>query len=130
MSVPFSRKRAERQRDIRNIFGIFVNNNMTGGIFLLICSAIALVAANYEPLKGFHDIWNINADLAIGSFKIEMSLHHWVNDALMALFFFVVGLEIKREMVVGKLSSFKKSIPSHICSCRRNALSGSYLYNF
>jgi len=109
MSLPFSRKRAERQKDIRNIFGILVNNNMTGGIFLLICSAVALLAANYEPLKAFHDIWDINADLAIGSFKIEMSLHHWVNDALMAIFFFVVGLEIKREMVVGKLSSFKKA---------------------
>jgi len=109
MSNTFSRKKAVRQREILNIFGIFVNNNMAGGVFLLLCSAFALLAANLDSLKGFHDIWNINADIAIGKFKLEMSLHHWVNDALMVVFFFVVGLEIKREMMVGKLSSFKKA---------------------
>ena len=75
----------------------------------MLCSAFALIAANFDSFKGFHEIWKINADFAIGSFKLEMSLHHWVNDALMAIFFFVVGLEIKREMVVGKLSTFRKA---------------------
>jgi NhaA family Na+:H+ antiporter len=86
-----------------------MQSNLTGGAALLLFTAFALLAANIDSLKGFHDIWNTNADFAVGSFKLEMSLHHWVNDGLMAVFFFVVGLEIKREMIVGKLASFKQA---------------------
>ncbi len=107
MGTTFSRHKASRQRGIINFFGIFLQSNLTGGAALLIFTLFALLAANIDSLKGFHDIWDTNADFAVGSFKLEMSLHHWVNDGLMALFFFVVGLEIKREMIVGKLSSFR-----------------------
>ncbi len=109
MSSTLSRQSATRRREIINIFGIFVHNNATGGLFLVLCTIFALMAANLDELSLFNDIWSINADFAIGGFKIEMSLLHWVNDALMAIFFFVVGLEIKREMAVGELSSLKQA---------------------
>lgn len=109
MAFTFSRQRASRRKDILNVFGIFVNNNYAGGVILVLSSVFAMIAANTDLFASFHDIWQINADFAIGSFKLEMSLLHWVNDALMAIFFFVVGLEIKREMMVGELSSFKQA---------------------
>ena len=109
MAFTFSRQRASRRKDILNVFGIFVNNNYAGGVILVLSSVFAMIAANTDLFASFHDIWHINADFAIGSFKLEMSLLHWVNDALMAIFFFVVGLEIKREMMVGELSSFKQA---------------------
>lgn len=109
MAFTFSRQRASRRKDILNVFGIFVNNNYAGGVILVLSSVFAMIAANTDLFASFNDIWHINADFAIGSFKLEMSLLHWVNDALMAIFFFVVGLEIKREMMVGELSSFKKA---------------------
>ncbi len=109
MSSHFYRKQVERRKEIRNVFGIFVNNNFAGGVILLLSSIFALIAANFDFLKGFHDFWDIKSSFTFGNFKLEMSLLYWVNDALMAIFFFVVGLEIKREMVVGQLSSFKRA---------------------
>lgn len=109
MAFTFSRQRISRRKEIFNVFGIFVNNNYAGGLILVLCSVFAMVAANTDIFQSFNNIWHINADFAIGSFKLEMSLLHWVNDALMAIFFFVVGLEIKREMVVGELSSLKQA---------------------
>lgn len=98
-----------KRKDIFNVFGIFVNNNYVGGIILVLCSVFAMAAANTGLSESYHSFWHINADFAFGTFKIEMSLLHWVNDALMVIFFFVVGLEIKREMMVGELSTFKQA---------------------
>jgi NhaA family Na+:H+ antiporter len=55
----------------------------------------------------YFDIWNYELALGIGSFRVSESLLHWVNDGLMAIFFFVVGLEIKREVMAGELSTIK-----------------------
>ncbi|NCB18754.1 MAG: sodium:proton antiporter, partial [Bacteroidia bacterium] len=109
METVFSRQRALRRRGIQNVFNILVNNSSIGGVLLILVTLFALIAANTPALSGVANIWDLKADLAIGNFKIEMTLLHWVNDALMAVFFFVVGLEIKREMVVGELSSLKKA---------------------
>ena len=73
----------------------------------MICAVIALLAANVPQLAPLHELWNTNMGITIGNFSLNMSLGHWINDALMAMFFFVVGLEIKREMLVGELSSLK-----------------------
>ncbi len=93
----------------RNFFNSFLHNESVGGIILVICAVIALMCANIPQLGFVRDLWHTDMGFAIGSFKLEMSLEMWINDFLMAIFFFVVGLEIKREMMVGELSSFKQA---------------------
>ncbi len=93
--------------EARNFFNRFLHNESIGGILLLICAVISLVCANVPELNFLHDIWKQDAGISIGSFSLNMKIEHWINDGLMAIFFFVVGLEIKREMLVGELSSFK-----------------------
>ena len=93
--------------EARNFFNRFLHNESIGGILLLICAIISLVCANVPELNFLHDIWKQDAGISIGSFSLNMKIEHWIIDGLMAIFFFVVGLEIKREMLVGELSSFK-----------------------
>jgi NhaA family Na+:H+ antiporter len=93
----------------RGMLHSFLESQTSGGLVLLICTIIALLVANVPALQHIQDLWHVKAGVSIGNFKIEMSVEHWINDALMAIFFFVVGLEIKREMLVGELSSVKKA---------------------
>lgn len=109
MNPVFPRKKVIRRKGLQSSFNALVSSNSFGGIFLMAVTIFTLVAANVDSMSGILEIWKIKANLAIGNFIFEMTLLHWVNDALMAVFFFVVGLEIKREMVVGELSSFKKA---------------------
>ncbi len=87
-----------------------VNNSSTGGVLLLICTVIAVALASFPETRGFDAFWDNELGFAFSDKTLTMSLRSWVNNALMAIFFFSVGLEIKREMLVGQLSSFKKSI--------------------
>ncbi|MEO7558132.1 MAG: Na+/H+ antiporter NhaA [Gammaproteobacteria bacterium] len=90
-------------------FEEFIKNQTTAGIILMVCLVIALLIAN-SPLAGIYQhIVHMPIALTVGDFALEKSLHHWVNEGLMALFFFVVGLEIKRAILVGELSSFRKA---------------------
>lgn len=98
-----------RNREILHIFNTFFHNESTGGILLLICAVIAVTLASIPGGEWFDRLWETSASIGIGDFSIEMTLRYWINDALMAIFFFVVGLEIKREMLVGQLSSIKRS---------------------
>lgn len=93
----------------RNFLNSFLHNESIGGIVLMFCALVALLCANVPQLGFLHDIWKTDMGFTIGSFSLEMTLEHWINDALMAVFFFVVGLEIKREMMVGELSSIKQA---------------------
>ena len=93
----------------RNFLNSFLHDESVGGIILVICAAIALLCANVPQLGFVNDMWHTNIGINIGSFNLEMSLEMWINDFLMAIFFFVVGLEIKREMMVGELSSLKQA---------------------
>lgn len=96
--------------EARNFFNRFLHNESVGGILLLICAVISLVCANVPELNFLHEIWKQDAGITIGNFSLNMKIEHWINDGLMAIFFFVVGLEIKREMLVGELSSFRHAI--------------------
>lgn len=87
----------------------FMHLEASSGIMLIIATIIALVMANTGLHHLYHDILHFPINLDIGSIKLHGSIHHWVNDGLMVIFFFVVGLEIKREMVSGELSSPKKA---------------------
>ncbi len=93
----------------RNFLAAFLHNEAIGGILLMICAVVALMCANIPQLGFLHELWDTNVGINIGSFSLEMSLELWINDFLMAIFFFVVGLEIKREMMVGELSSLKQA---------------------
>ncbi|MHC5006660.1 MAG: Na+/H+ antiporter NhaA [Planctomycetota bacterium] len=87
----------------------FTRIEAAGGILLLICTAVAVAWAN-SPWRGsYFELWHMPVAIEIGSFRLSESLAHWVNDGLMAIFFFVVGLEIKRELLVGELASPRKA---------------------
>jgi len=81
----------------------FLHVEAAGGIVLLACALVALVAANSRFAEGYHHFWETEIALTVGSFRLSHSLEHWINDGLMAIFFFVVGLEVKRELVLGEL---------------------------
>lgn len=93
----------------RNFLNAFLHNESIGGILLMICAVIALMCANIPQLSFLHELWQTRFGISVGSFSLEMPLELWINDFLMAIFFFVVGLEIKREMMVGELSSIKQA---------------------
>ncbi len=80
-----------------------------GGIVLLVAAAIAVVWANSPWYESYFDLFNHHLSLDLGFVHIDESVKHLINDGLMAVFFFVVGLEIKRELVIGELNSVKKA---------------------
>ncbi|MCG8699961.1 MAG: Na+/H+ antiporter NhaA [Bacteroidales bacterium] len=91
-------------------FQRFFQIEASGGIILLIATVVALVWANSPWGHSYHHLWESHLSLGIGHhFKLDKPLHFWINDGLMAIFFFVVGLEIKREILAGELSSVKKA---------------------
>ena len=88
-------------------FQRFVKLEAAGGILLLVCAVIALVWANSPFSESYFSLWQTLVTVGAGGFVISKPLLLWINDGLMAIFFFVVGLEIKREVLVGELSSPK-----------------------
>lgn len=87
----------------------FMQIEASSGSVLLIAAVVALMWANAPFGETYKEFWGTHLSLEIGSFHFAESLKHIVNDALMAIFFFVVGLEIKRELVVGELRDPKKA---------------------
>ena len=81
----------------------FMHVEAAGGIVLLACTAIALGLANSPLSDAYLHVWETELGFHVGGLRVNHSLHHWINDGLMALFFFVVGLEVKRELVLGEL---------------------------
>jgi len=89
----------------------FIKQQSFGGFLLIFVTVIAVVWANSSFYEVYHHIWhNVKLGISFGSFELKGDLHHWVNDGLMAIFFFVIGLEIKREVMDGGLSTFKSAI--------------------
>lgn len=87
----------------------FLALEAAGGILLIIATIIALLMAN-SPLEHlYHEILHFPLNFDIGHLHLHGNIHHWVNDGLMVIFFFVVGLEIKRELVSGELSTPRKA---------------------
>jgi len=76
----------------------------------MICTVIALIWANTAWSHSYHDLWQTHLVVSLGNLlTLDYSIHHWINDGLMVIFFFTVGLEIKREFLVGELSSAQKA---------------------
>lgn len=88
----------------------FIHHEAAGGIILLAAAVLALVLAN-SPLAGLYDRFlETPVTVRIGDLNLDKPLLLWINDGLMAIFFFLVGLEIKRELIVGELSSFDRAL--------------------
>jgi NhaA family Na+:H+ antiporter len=88
----------------------FIDRQTTSGILLMACAIIALIVAN-SPLHGaYEDLLHIPISIGFGGHTFSLSIHHWINEALMALFFMVMGLELKRELLVGELSSVRQAL--------------------
>ncbi|MBN1287249.1 MAG: Na+/H+ antiporter NhaA [Anaerolineae bacterium] len=90
-------------------FQQFFRNEAMGGILLLAFTGIALIWANSPLAESYNTFWHTHLVIGAGDFKLDKSLLHWVNDGLMVIFFFVVGLEIKREVLIGELASRRKA---------------------
>lgn len=88
----------------------FIHHEAAGGTFLLIAAVLALVASN-SGLSWMYDAFlEVPVTVKVGSLGVDKPLLLWINDGLMAIFFFLVGLEIKREMLAGELASFERAI--------------------
>ena len=85
----------------------FLHVEAASGVVLLLCAISALVLANSPLSEQFLGLWNIELGFSIGNFRAEHSLKHWINDGLMTIFFFVIGLEVKREIVIGELRDLR-----------------------
>ncbi|MFP4623348.1 MAG: Na+/H+ antiporter NhaA [Gemmatimonadota bacterium] len=90
-------------------FQEFFKAESASGIVLLACAAIALIWANSPWAESYFQLWETHLVVGGGPIQLDYSLHYWINDALMAVFFFMVGLEIKREVLVGELASPKQA---------------------
>ena len=85
----------------------FLRRTTTGGVILVAATVVTLLIANSPAGDAWSRFWEQEFSIAAGDATLAQSLHHWVNEALMALFFLVVGLELKREVLVGELASLR-----------------------
>jgi len=95
---------------IFNPFLRFLKNESASGIILLIFAIAAIIIANSSFSTAYDNILSAHITIGYKDFSLSMSVIHWINDGLMAIFFLVVGMEIKREVVFGELKSLKKTI--------------------
>ena len=101
-----------QQRFLRPVLQ-FTRIEAAGGILLLIAAVIAIIWANSPAYESYFTLFNTHLEFSFGPIHLSESVKDIINDGLMAIFFFVVGLEIKRELVVGELNSVKKaSLPA------------------
>ncbi|MFW6074401.1 MAG: Na+/H+ antiporter NhaA [Chloroflexota bacterium] len=91
-------------------FRQFAQTEASGGILLILAAILAMMWANAPWDLNYDDFWHTYIGIEAGPFALEETLQHWINDGLMVIFFFVVGLEIKREILVGELASARKAM--------------------
>jgi Na+:H+ antiporter, NhaA family len=88
----------------------FLHDESSSGILLIIATVLALIFSNSALAPFYESFLHIPVEIRVGALHLDKSLYHWVNDGLMAIFFLLVGLEVKRELIEGHLSSIKKVI--------------------
>jgi Na+:H+ antiporter, NhaA family len=102
----------KRDRPVEKVvrpFQAFADKASSGGILLIAATAVALVWANSPWGDTYSDLWQMKLTIGLDGFSLTKDLTHWINDGLMAVFFFLVGLEIKREILVGELASLRRA---------------------
>ncbi|KQS27907.1 Na+/H+ antiporter NhaA [Dyadobacter sp. Leaf189] len=87
----------------------FIHQEYTSGIVLFLCVVAALIWVNSPFGASYHHVWETSLSVGFNGSLFDHPLHIWINDGLMAIFFFVIGLELKREFMAGELSSAKKA---------------------
>jgi NhaA family Na+:H+ antiporter len=101
-----------RARQVLDPLAEFLRKEAAGGVALIVTAAVALLWANSPAGDDYFTLWAQEVKIGFGSVAITADLRHWVNDGVMVLFFFVVGLEIKRELVVGELRGRAAALPA------------------
>ena len=107
---PQPSKRLGMRRRLVAPFAEFARTGALGGLALLVATAIALTWANSAWSQSYHAVWERTISIGWSDAPLTMTLHQWINDALMVVFFLVVGLEIKRELLVGELASRRQAM--------------------
>ena len=102
--------RAHRPFRVFGLFQEFAHAQASSGIVLMVCVIVAIVWANSPFGSSYYDLWHLHIAVKFGDVHwlndvFDQPLEYWINDGLMAIFFFVVGLEIKREVIAGELAS-------------------------
>lgn len=87
-----------------------VRTESGSALLLVVVAVIALVWANSPWSESYVHLWETDASISIGSFSIDMNLHHWVNDGLMVVFFFLIGLEVRQEFAIGSLRDRRRAM--------------------
>ncbi len=108
----------------------YISKESFSGILLFIATLAAVIVANSSLGQAYYDLWHLPLGINIGEFSISMTLTYWIDDGLMALFFLMIGLEIKRELVTGELSSFYKSSFPLVAAFGGMIISCFYLCSF
>jgi hypothetical protein len=108
-------------------FRQFAHTASSGGVVLLAVTAVALAWANSPWAAAYHHLWETPLTLGAGRGRRGMTLHHFINDGLMAVFFFLVGLEIKREVLAGELASIRRAALPMVARARRDGGAGGAL---
>jgi NhaA family Na+:H+ antiporter len=104
-----SRPPTEAAHRLLTPFRDFARSEASGGLVLLAAAIVALAWANSPWADSYFELWHTELTISLGALSISDSLQHWINDALMAVFFLLVGLEIKRELLVGELASVRRA---------------------
>src|SRR5690606_3851721 len=107
-------KEYERIRPIARVVtpvSKFIQKQTTGGIILMAATLLAIILANSPLAEAYHHFFQQTFGITFNNETyLNFTFHHWINDALMSVFFFAVGLELKREIVAGELSKPKKAM--------------------
>src|SRR5215470_2187287 len=98
------------------MFQRFFRTETLGGLVLLGFGLVALAIANSPLSEAYNHLWEMPLTVGIAPHELSLSLHEWINDGLMALFFLLVGLEIKRELLAGELSSPRQAALPIACA--------------
>jgi NhaA family Na+:H+ antiporter len=101
--VPARRVTRKAREAVVDPIARFLRTEAGGGLALLIAAAVALLWVNLLGREGYESLWSTELAIGLGDLQITEDLRHWINDGLMALFFFVISLEVKREVVRGEL---------------------------
>jgi len=91
----------------RNLFNEFFSSEQASSVILILCTAVSMAIANSSFGDNYLKFWH--AKIGLSAFTLNLSLEHWINDGLMAIFFLLIGLEIEREVYAGELSNLKNA---------------------
>src|SRR5690554_6200285 len=91
------------------VFERFIHTQASSGLVLLAAAIAALIWANSSASELYFSLWETPIGFSIGSFEFSKSLHFWINEALMTLFFLIIGMEVRNEIHSGSLSSLRSA---------------------